>query len=78
MSAPARLCAFGLLLLVIFLAARAAGAALGPVTATYARTGGGSSPMQTGPMQMGTGPAGAGIPALVRVSLRVSAGRGGR
>ena len=40
MSPPVKLCAFGLLLVAIFLAARAAGASFGPVTTTYSRDGG--------------------------------------
>jgi hypothetical protein len=38
-SPPVKLCAFGLLLLAVFLAARAAGSSLGPVTTIYTRTG---------------------------------------
>jgi len=40
MSPPVKLCAFGILLVAMFLAARAAGASLGPVTTIYSRTGG--------------------------------------
>ena len=40
MSPAVKLCAFGLLLVAIFLAARAAGASLGPVTTTDSRGGG--------------------------------------
>jgi hypothetical protein len=46
-SPPVKLCAFGMLLVAIFLAARAAGASLGPVTTTYSRDGGTS--VHTGP-----------------------------
>jgi hypothetical protein len=46
-SPPAKLCAFALLVAAIFLAARAAGASLGPVTTVYARTGG--TPARTSP-----------------------------
>jgi hypothetical protein len=42
-----KLCAFGLLLVAMFLAARAAGLSLGPVTTTYSRSGGTSA--HTGP-----------------------------
>ena len=48
MSPPVKLCAFGLLLVALFLAARAAGASFGPVTTTYSR-GGGTSVHTTGP-----------------------------
>ena len=47
MSPQLKLCAFALLLAAIFLAARTAGSSLGPVTTTYARTGGTSA--RTGP-----------------------------
>jgi hypothetical protein len=46
-SPPVKLCAFGLLLVAMFLAARAAGSSLGPVTTTYSRVGGTSA--RTGP-----------------------------
>jgi hypothetical protein len=46
-SPPVKLCAFGLLLVAIFLAARAAGASFGPVTTTYSR--GGETSAHTGP-----------------------------
>jgi hypothetical protein len=46
-SPPAKLCAFGLLLVAIFLAARAAGSSFGPVTTTYSR--GGGTSVHTGP-----------------------------
>jgi len=46
-SPQAKLCAFGLLLVALFLAARAAGASFGPVTTTYSR--GGATPVHTGP-----------------------------
>ncbi len=42
-SSRLKLCAFGLLLAAIFLAARAAGSSLGPVTTIYTRTGGTSA-----------------------------------
>ena len=47
MSPPMKLCAFGLLLVAIFLAARAVGSSLGPVTTTYTR--GGVTSVHTGP-----------------------------
>ena len=47
MSPPVKLCAFGLLLVAMFLTARFAGASLGPVTTTYSRSGG--TPARTGP-----------------------------
>lgn len=47
MSPPVKLCAFGLLLVAIFLAARAAGASFGPVTTTYSRSG--ETSVHTGP-----------------------------
>ena len=47
MSPRVKLCAFGLLLVAMFLAARAAGLSLGPVTTAYSRTGGTSA--HTGP-----------------------------
>ncbi len=47
MSPPVKLCAFGLLLVAIFLAARAAGSSLGPVTTIYSR--GGGTSVHTGP-----------------------------
>lgn len=47
MSPRVKLCAFGLLLVAIFLAARAAGSSLGPVTTIYSR--GGGTPAHTGP-----------------------------
>jgi hypothetical protein len=46
-SPAVKLCAFGLLLVTMFLAARAAGASLGPVTTTYSRSSGTSA--HTGP-----------------------------
>jgi hypothetical protein len=46
-SPAVKLCAFGLLLVAMFLAARAAGLSLGPVTTTYSRSGGTSA--HTGP-----------------------------
>jgi hypothetical protein len=46
-SPRVKLCAFGLLLVAMFLAARAAGLSLGPVTTTYSRSGGTSA--NTGP-----------------------------
>jgi hypothetical protein len=46
-SPPVKLCAFGLLLVAIFLVARAAGSSSGPVTTTYSRDGGTS--VHTGP-----------------------------
>lgn len=46
MSPPVKLCAFGLLLVAIFLTARAVGSSFGPVTTTY--SGGGTS-VHTGP-----------------------------
>lgn len=46
-SPQVKLCAFGLLLIAIFLAARAAGSSLGPVTTIYTRTGG--TPAHTSP-----------------------------
>jgi hypothetical protein len=46
-SPQVKLCAFGLLLIAIFLAARAAGSSLGPVTTVYTRTGG--TPAHTSP-----------------------------
>jgi hypothetical protein len=45
-SPRVKLCAFGLLLVAMFLAARAAGLSLGPVTTTYSRSGGSAN---TGP-----------------------------
>jgi hypothetical protein len=42
-SPPVKLCAFGLLLVTIFLAARTAGSSLGPVTTVHTRTGGTSA-----------------------------------
>lgn len=42
-----KLCAFGLLLVVIFLTARAVGSSFGPVTTTYSR--GGGTSVHTGP-----------------------------
>jgi hypothetical protein len=47
-SPPVKLCAFGLLLVVIFLTARAAGLSLGPVTTVYTRSGGNMSHMSPG------------------------------
>ena len=47
MSPPVKLCAFGLLLVAIFLTARAVGSSFGPVTTTYSRSGGTS--VHTGP-----------------------------
>lgn len=47
MSPQMKLCAFGLLLVTIFLAARAAGSSLGPVTTIYSRSG--ETPAHTGP-----------------------------
>jgi hypothetical protein len=52
-SPPVKLCAFGLLLVAIFLAARAAGSSFGPVTTTYSRSGGPS--VRTGPGMPGMG-----------------------
>ncbi len=49
MSPQVKLCAFGILLIAIFLAARAAGSSLGPVTTTYTRSGGSSSSVHTVP-----------------------------
>jgi hypothetical protein len=46
-SPRVKLCAFGLLLAAMFLAARAAGLSLGPVTTSYSRGGGTSA--NTGP-----------------------------
>jgi hypothetical protein len=46
-SPPVKLCAFGLLLVALFLAARAAGASFGPVTTTNSR--GGGTAAHTGP-----------------------------
>jgi hypothetical protein len=46
-SPPVKLCAFALLLVAIFLAARAAGASLGPVTTIDSRDGG--TPAHSGP-----------------------------
>jgi hypothetical protein len=46
-SPSVKLCAFGLLLVAMLLAARAAGSSLGPVTTTYSRSGGTSA--HTGP-----------------------------
>jgi hypothetical protein len=46
-SPRVKLCAFGLLLVAMFLAARAAGLSLGPVTTTYSQSAGTSAP--TGP-----------------------------
>lgn len=43
MSPPVKLCAFGLLLVAMFLAARAAGSSFGPVTTTYSRGAGTSA-----------------------------------
>ena len=48
MSPPVKLCAFGLLLVAIFLAARAAGSSFGPVTTTYTRSGQTSVPAGPG------------------------------
>jgi hypothetical protein len=45
-SPQVKLCAFGLLLVAVFLAARAAGASVGPVTTTYSR---GGTSVHTGP-----------------------------
>ena len=47
MSPPVKLCAFGVLLVAMFLAARAAGSSFGPVTTTYSR--GGGTSVHTGP-----------------------------
>jgi hypothetical protein len=47
MSPSVKLCAFGLLLVAIFLVARAAGSSLGPVTTTYTR--GSGTSVRTGP-----------------------------
>jgi hypothetical protein len=46
-SPPVKLCAFGLLLVAIFLTARAVGSSFGPVTTTYSR--GGATSVHTGP-----------------------------
>jgi hypothetical protein len=46
-SPPVKLCAFGLLLVVIFLTARAVGSSFGPVTTTYSR--GDGTSVHTGP-----------------------------
>jgi hypothetical protein len=46
-SPPVKLCAFGLLLVAIFLTARAVGSSFGPVTTSYSR--GGGTPVHTGP-----------------------------
>jgi hypothetical protein len=46
-SPPVKLCAFGLLLVAIFLAARAVGSSFGPVTTSYSR--GGGTAVHTGP-----------------------------
>jgi hypothetical protein len=46
-SPPVKLCAFGLLLVALFLAARAVGASFGPVTTIYSR--GGATSVHTGP-----------------------------
>jgi hypothetical protein len=54
-SPPVKLCAFGLLLVAMFFAARAAGSSLGPVTTTYSRVGGTSAR---------TGPGGPGMPGM--------------
>lgn len=47
MSPPVKLCAFGLLLVAVFLAARAAGSSFGPVTTSYTR--GNGTSVHTGP-----------------------------
>ncbi len=83
MSPPFRLCAFGLLLVAIFLGARAAGSSLGPVTATYVPAGTGPGPADRGTggsMNMGPRPAGAGTraPRHVRAAPARQAGREGR
>jgi len=45
-SPPAKLCAFGLLLVAIFLTARAVGSSFGPVATSYSR---GGTSVHTGP-----------------------------
>jgi hypothetical protein len=45
-SPPVKLCAFGLLLVAIFLTARAVGSSFGPVTTIYSR---GETSVHTGP-----------------------------
>jgi hypothetical protein len=67
MSAAARLCAFGILLVALFLGARAVGLQLGPVSTTYAHTGGPPAGGGSGSMNMGTGPA-SGTRALLPVT----------
>jgi hypothetical protein len=74
-SPPVKLCAFGLLLVAIFLAARAAGSSFGPVTTTYSRgvgtsvhTGRGMPGMNMFPGSSGSGgsrpsPAGSATPS---------------
>ncbi len=47
MSPPVKLCAFALLLVAIFLTARAVGSSFGPVTTTYSR--GSGTSVHTGP-----------------------------
>jgi hypothetical protein len=46
-SPPVKLCAFGLLLVAIFLTARAVGSSFGPITTTYSR--GSGTSVHTGP-----------------------------
>ena len=68
MSPRVKLCAFGLLLVAMFLAARAAGLSLGPVTTTYSRSGGTSA---------NTGPGLPGMPGMnMFPSSRGSGGKG--
>jgi hypothetical protein len=62
-SPPMKLCAFGLLLVAIFLAARAAGSSLGPVTTTYSR---GGTSVHTGPGMPGMNMFGSSTPAPAR------------
>jgi hypothetical protein len=57
MSPAARLCAFGILLVALFLGARALAAQLGPVTTVYSHTGGSHTGGGSGSMNMGAGPA---------------------
>jgi hypothetical protein len=64
-SPRVKLCAFGLLLVAMFLAARAAGLSLGPVTTTYSR---GGTSANTGP----------GLPGMPGMNMFPSSrGRGG-
>ena len=79
MSPRVKLCAFGLLLVAMFLAARAAGLSLGPVTTTYSRggtsanTGPGMPGMNMFPSSRGSGgirpaPAGSATPSREKES----------